>query len=58
MRLTLEQPSYKRTVIIEEEDDDLNLDDVFQKLVEPAIVALGFSQEAVSAYIEGKEDDR
>lgn len=58
MRLTLEQPSYKRTVIIEEDGDDLSLDDVFQKLVEPAIVALGFSQEVVSAYIEGKEDDR
>ena len=55
MKLTLE--SYGKLVSIETESDDLTIDEVFEELVEPAVLAAGFQRKSIDNYYENSQRD-
>lgn len=55
MRLTLEH--YGQKVTMEIEDDDASVSAVIEKLVRPAILALGYAPESIESSI-GTVDER
>lgn len=48
MKLTIED-NHGRKVVIETKHDDLNMDQVVEELVRPALIAYGFNSETVES---------
>jgi len=48
MKLTIKRPSYKTSIIIEIDNDDLTLDAVIEKLIIPALKGMEFSEENIN----------
>ena len=55
MKLTLEQPSYARQVTIEVGSDDLTIDEVWEDLIKPALLALSYHPNTVDGLV-GDQD--
>lgn len=51
MKIILEQPSYKTIITIEVDGDDLNVDEVVQQLIRPALLGAGFHPDSVNSVI-------
>lgn len=47
MKITLEQPSYKKIIVIQSQSDDLTIMDVRDELLIPALLALGYHPQNV-----------
>lgn len=47
MKITIERPFYKQKISLEIEGDDLPVSKIVEDLIEPAFLALGFSQCAI-----------
>ena len=57
MKLTLEQPSYARSVTIEVGSDDLTISEVWEDLIKPALLALGYHPKNVDELVGKDADD-
>jgi hypothetical protein len=51
MKIILEQPSYARQVIIEVGSDDLGIAEVWEDLIKPALLALGYHYKTVESLV-------
>jgi hypothetical protein len=47
MKITIERPSYKNTITIESEGDDLTLDKLIDEMINPALHAMGFAEKSI-----------
>ena len=56
MKLTLEQQSYARSVTIEVGSDDLAIGEVWEDLIKPALLALGYHPKTVDELV-GEDAD-
>ena len=56
MKITLEQPSYARQVTIEVGSDDLTISEVWEDLIKPALLALGYHPKNIDELV-GEGDD-
>ena len=52
MQITLKE--YDRTITILSGNDGMNIDDVIDELIKPALIAVGFSERLVDEKLDGK----
>jgi len=57
MKLTLEQPSYARSVTIEVGSDDLTISEVWEDLIKPALLAMSYHPKNVDELVGEDADD-
>ena len=57
MKIILEQPSYARQVTIEVGSDDLTIGEVWEDLIKPALLALGYHPKTVDELVGEDADD-
>jgi hypothetical protein len=57
MKLTLEQPSYARSVTIEVGSDDLAIGEVWEDLIKPALLAMSYHPKCVDELVGEDADD-
>lgn len=52
MKITIERPSYKNIITIEEDGDDFTLPRLIELLIIPALKAMEFSSETIEKYFD------
>jgi len=57
MRLTIETPTYKRKITIEVDGDGLEISQVVEDLIEPALLGLLYHPDSVRAALYGEESN-
>lgn len=58
MKITIENPTYKQKVIIEKEElDDANINNIWEELIKPCLLAMGYQQNSIDEYFIGEKDD-